>query len=241
MEKRFFLDSKIENNKAFLYNDEHRHLSKVMRLKVGDLVECFYENSDIFLCEIEKINKDFTELKVIEAKKIDNDLKTDVTLFQALPKLDKLDFIVEKCCELGVKKIVPFESIFCTAKKNDGKIERLNRIVISALKQCRATSPTKIEKTLTFKEVLEKLKEYDLVLFLSTREADKRLVDALFDIKENPKIAVVVGSEGGFSMDEENLLRSVSNPVTLGKRILRLETAAIVGVGTIIQVLEGKK
>ena len=145
-----------------------------------------------------------------------------------MPKLDKLELVTQKLTEIGLHKIIPFSSTFCIAKDNINKIERLKKITISACKQCGRTSVLAIENTKKFMDILPELKKYDIVIFANETENNTTLKEVLKD-KKTENIAYIVGSEGGFSKQEIEELSKLDNvfSVTLGKRILRTETASI--------------
>lgn len=229
MEKRFFVCKEdVLQDSIKLVGEEHVHLSKVLRLKVGDVVECFYDNSQILVCEIKLITKNETILKIVKTYDSNANPKVKITLFQALPKLDKLELVTQKLTEIGVSNIVPFSSTFCIAKDNINKIERLKKITISACKQCGRTALLQIENTKKFSEVLDSLKKYDLVIFANETEENLKLKEVLKNKTLN-NVAYIVGSEGGFSKQEIEELTKLNNvcSITLGKRILRTETASI--------------
>lgn len=239
MEKRFFVEKQnILADTITLTDDEHLHLSKVMRLRVGDAVECFYDNSNVFECEIQAITKSATTLKIIGERECTQNPTREVVLFQALPKLDKLELVTQKGVELGLTKIVPFSSAYCVAKENINKIERLKKIVVSACKQCGRTKLLEVESPIKFKELLNVLKDFEVVLFANECEDTVSINEILNSVrikgaKDLNRVAYVVGSEGGFSKEEIDELKKVATSVSLGKRILRTETAAI-AMGAII-------
>jgi len=243
MEKRFFIEKdKILGDFITLDGDEHMHLSKVLRLRVGDNVECFYDNSDILKCKIKEISKSSSILEVVESEACQQNPNLNISLFMALPKLDKLELVTQKITELGINEVVPFSSKFCVAKENSNKIERLKKIVVSACKQCGRTKLVDIKDVLKFDKMLECINNYDLVIFANECEKAKTLKEAILEQKEalaqklqnkSLKIAYIVGSEGGFDKDEIEKISKVALSITLGKRILRAETAAIVLGGII--------
>ena len=225
MEKRFYIEKEdVVENKIKLAGDEFLHLSKVMRLRVGDTVECFYDGSDVFSCTIASIDKNFAMLDVVDVQPCIANPKKKLTLFQALPKLDKLEFISQKVCELGCTEIVPFTSQFTIAKPNQNKNDRLKKIVVSACKQCGRTALLGVSDTITFKQMLSMLDKFDCVVLANETENE----NTLSTIK-GEKVAIIVGSEGGFSMQEiQQIQEAGGKSITLGKRILRAETASIV-------------
>lgn len=230
MEKRFFIDkSSLNNNTIILTEDEHQHLSKVLRLRVGDSVECFYDGGPIINCTIEQITKNNSTLTVNSTTECVSNPQANITLFQGLPKLDKLELISQKLTEIGVTKIIPFSSTFCVAKENLNKVERLKKIVVSACKQCGRTLLTKVENPVKFNEMISMLSNYDLVVFANETENPENSLSQLFSQKNYKNVAYIVGSEGGFSKEEIEKLTSQTNvkSISLGKRILRTETASI--------------
>ncbi len=245
MDKRFFIDSEIKINigdKVVLMGDEHMHLAKVMRLRAGDNVECFQDGSEIFGCKILQVGKNDTTLEVLNSYPRTANPKIKITLFQGLPKLDKLELISQKLCEIGVSEIVPFYSKFCIAKPNDNKVERLRKIVISACKQCGRTRLLRVNLPVKLQEIVPMFDDYDYVLFANEKEDVKRIDKAIFEISQSKNkdisIAYVVGSEGGFSEDEIELLSKFCSSVSFGKRILRTETASIFVASLLCGMLE---
>ena len=156
----------------------------------------------------------------------------------ALPKGDKLEMIVQKACELGANRIVPFVSEFCVAqksKKDDSKLKRLQKISNEACKQSGRSKPLIVEETLTFKQVLQDIKTQDLTL-LFYEKGNKPL--STIDFTECKNIAAIVGSEGGFSQKEADLLsENNAEIICLGNRILRCETAAVTALSIIMYTL----
>ncbi len=245
MEKRFFVDSGIKINiadKIALTGDEYVHLSKVMRLRTGDKVECFQDGSEIFECKILQVGKSDATLEVLNSYPCKANPKIRITLFQGLPKLDKLELISQKLCEIGVSCIVPFYSKFCIVKPNDNKVERLRKIIVSACKQCGRTSLLQVNLPVKFAEIVPMFDNYDYVLFANEKEDVRRIDDVIFEIAQSKNkdisIAYVVGSEGGFSAEEIELLSKVCSSVSFGKRILRTETASIYVASLLCGLLE---
>ena len=192
-----------------------------------------------YFCEILNINKNAVECKI---EKIENNLadaKVDICVYQAMLKADKLELITQKITEIGIKELNLFESEFCVAKlkDNNNKIERLNKITLESSKQCGRSIPLKIDTKPNFKSMLESLKNYDLVLFAYEGQRVNKITQIQGDYN---KIAIIIGSEGGFSDNEYNELMQLKNVqcVTLGNRILRAETACIVASALAVEHFE---
>lgn len=226
MEKRFYITQEnIDKDTITLTGEEHNHLSRVLRLPAGAEVECFADGDNLYNCEIASITKQSTTLNILSTYKCTANPKEDVTLFQALPKGEKLELIIQKTSELGVSEIITFTSSFTIAKANDNKLPRLEKIAVSSAKQCGRTRLVKLSPTITFKQMLERLKEYDLIVFANETEDNGGLQNL---IKKGLKIALIVGSEGGFSTQEiEQIKACGAKSISMGRRILRAETAAI--------------
>ena len=242
--KRFFISKDdISNNQIILNGEEHNHLSKVLRLKPNDEVECFYNDSPVFVCKILEITKNYSKLEIVSEEECLQNPKTNLTLFQALPKQDKLETVCQKLTELGVKRVVPFKSSFCIAKENENKIERINKIIVSACKQCGRTNLLKVEKVFSFSEMLKELEKFDKVVFaceFAEKSQDNLLKTLSGHNMQNKPVAYIIGSEGGFSKDEAEKISKLQNVLTinLGKRILRTETASVALASILQSILE---
>ena len=184
--------------------------------------------------------------KIVNKYSSATELPVRVHLYQALPKGDKLDFIIQKSVECGAFDITPFESQNCVVKvkkdAEDKKSERRNKIALEAAKQCGRGIIPKVNTTLSFKEMLNDVSDYDAVLFCYEGQGTEPMGVVLKSIKSDGiinDIAVIIGSEGGFSNDEAALAREHGfYSIGLGKRILRAETAAIFALTSIVYEFE---
>lgn len=231
--RRFFVDnSDICNNVVTLTGDEFSHMVKVLRYKVGfKAVVCANDGIER-LCTVNEIGKDFATL-VIEQETVQDVKNAHVTLFAGLLKNNKLDFVVQKSVELGVDEIIPFASHNCAETKFSK--DRAEKIALEAAKQCGSAYLSKVGSLENFDEVLARFKEFDTVLFAYENEKKNRIKDCRF---EGKKVALVVGPEGGFTPDEtEKAKECGATIVTLGRRILRAETASIVSCALLLDHL----
>ena len=179
---------------------------------------------------------DSVTAKIISSRKSDTEPPYTVRLFQALPKSDKLDVIIQKSVETGAHTIVPFESERCVARRDDDsrkeqkKLERRSRIALEAAKQCGRGTVPEVTLPISFREMLSKAAESELVLFFYEGDDTvplRRLLNEKYKDGEMPEsISVIIGSEGGFSLKEVEAARAAGfNICGLGRRILRCETA----------------
>ena len=172
------------------------------------------------------ITKGDTLVDIFDKKINEYNPKSSVTVFQALVKSDNMSLIIQKLTELGVKDFYPFESEFITSKDKSGKIDKLQEISNQSIKQCKRSIPMNIHSTLSFKALIEKLKEFDTIIFANECEKTTSLADC--NLNKNDRVAIIIGSEGGFSKSEiDQLIGANAQSISLGKRILRAETAAI--------------
>ncbi|MBQ7369750.1 MAG: 16S rRNA (uracil(1498)-N(3))-methyltransferase [Clostridia bacterium] len=221
--KRFFTQSVGET--ATLDGEEFEHAKNVLRIGVGDEVILLDNSGKEYTSIVAKVEKKSMLLNVLGVADGEKEPKTQVALaFGYLKNADKNEFIVQKAVELGVSEIIAFSSEYSSAYMNENKLERLNKVAKESTKQCmRSVAPTvKYAKTLA--EALDGLSKYENKLFACEFAlSSKADISAL-----NGSTALVVGSEGGFSKSEEDLANEKGfSSVTLGKRILRAETAAV--------------
>ena len=223
------------NDKYVITGTDFNHIKNVLRMTVGDTF-LVSENGVSNLCEIEDFIEDSVVVKIIEENYNDTNLPIKIYLFQGLPKGDKMDFIIQKTVELGVEGIIPVEMNRCVVKLDDkkkkSKVSRWQTISESAAKQSKRNTIPEIYDVLTYKQAMKKAKEMDL--FLVPYESKNGMEDtktALSEIKNGMSVGILIGPEGGFDEKEVELaFENGGKVVSLGKRILRTETAAITSV-----------
>lgn len=241
-DKIFFCEKGLkENCKISLDGEEHRHLSLVMRAKVGDNVTLICGDNYFYKGKILAITKNYTEILIESKEESCSEPKINLTVFQALAKGDKISLITQKISELGATDLYLFESKFSDVKRNTQNHERLKSIAISASKQCKRAKILNINRELSLREVAGMIKNYDKFYLAYENESNLNFVSELLKSDDDKNIAIMIGAEGGFSDDEIELLKSNgATIVSLGSRILRTETAAIAMTALAIQILENK-
>lgn len=236
---RFFItEQQIKDGVATVHGEDAHHIARSLRMAVGETVTLCDGRAE-YECELVSFADDREVLaRVISERSCETEPPFSVTLYQALPKGDKLDTIIQKAVECGVSAIVPFESEHCIVRvrpdAEERKTERRARIAIEAAKQCgRGRLPT-VTPTVSFDEMLRLAVEADAVLFCYEGEGTVPLGELIHTKRadgtlsgDRPHIAIVVGSEGGFSPKEARLAAERGCLMTgLGRRILRTETAS---------------
>ena len=238
----FFVNSNdINDNFAKISGEDYNHIRNVLRMKIGTKILINdKEKSNSYLAEIQEIGAKEIICKVIE-KMESNEMSVNVTLFQGIPKSDKMEYIIQKSVELGVSEIVPTEMKNCVAKINneENKLTRWNKISETAAKQSKRSIIPKVESKISFDDLLNKIKEFDLVIVAYENEKHTSLKDVLQNCKGVKNIAIIIGPEGGIDTKELKLLEDNGVQVaSLGKRILRTETAPIVMLSMILYEYE---
>ncbi len=231
--RRFFVNpSDINDGVITIFGDEFLHMTKVLRYKAGyKAIVCANDGIER-LCTIERVERDFALLKVDE-ERVQDSKNTHVTLYAGLLKNNKLDFAIQKAVELGVDKIVPF--ISQNTAESKFALDRARKIALESAKQCGSAYLTVVDDVKTFDEVLCDFSSFDNVLFAYEDEKKHRIKDANLSVKS---IALIVGSEGGFTSLETQMAKDKgAEIVTLGKRILRAETASIVSATLLLDAL----
>ena len=234
---RFFVED-FENCPK-ISGDDAKHIARSLRMKEGEeLTVCDTKGVDYF-CTITSISEQEINLKINETKKTDSEPTLEVTLFQCMPKGEKIETVVQKSVELGVYKIVPVISSRCISrpdeKSGEKKVARLNKIAVEAAKQSGRGILPSVENIIDFSTLLKNIKNYDLAIcfYELYGEPLKNIIGT------HKKIAIIIGSEGGFSKEEiEKLQNEGVKIATLGKRILRTETAPLAAL-TSIMLLSG--
>ena len=240
-EKRYYYNGNLtENSSIIMEGEEFHHLTNVMRSRVGDKICLFNGDGCFYFADIKAINKKNAEIVITRKEESTNEPTIHLSVFQALAKGDKLSLIMQKITEIGASELCLFESDYCDVKAHSNKQERMDSISISAAKQCGRATIVESKGIYKIKDIAEMISEYDAFFVAYENEDGHTLTDSLLKNKDNlKKVAIMIGAEGGFSEKEINLLKeSGADIVSLGKRILRTETASIVCAGLISQILD---
>lgn len=211
----------IEGNNAF-------HIARSLRMAVGDEIYISDGEGKEYLARLTKIRDEECTADIIE-ERASSEPDMSITLYMAYPKGDKLETVIQKAVELGATRIVPFESSRCIKRPKADKVakqgERLSKIAEEAAKQCGRAIVPEVALPLTYSAMLKDASTSELKLICYEKESDLS-VKALLSDKKPASIAIIVGCEGGFSPEEvEEAISAGCHSVTLGKRILRCETA----------------
>lgn len=240
---KFFTSSEyISNSVAKILGDDVKHIYKVLRLEPGEKVVVNNCIGEEFLGEIKEVNKSEVIVDLIEKLEINNESSVQITIFQGLPKSQKMDLIVQKGTELGVSKFIPVitNRVDVKLKGEFKKLDRLNRIALEAAKQSKRSIIPTVEEPVEFSEVIDFINEVDLFLVPYENEESfgvKSLIKKLEQenrINKIKTVGIMVGPEGGFEEEEIKKLKDKgAYIITLGSRILRTETAGFTATALI--------
>ena len=232
----FFSETEITGDSYVLSGENEKH-AKVLRLRAGEEVTVVTPSGGQCDCRVIENNL----LKVVGRKKCENEPDVFVTLYQALPKGDKMDYIVQKCVELGVGKIVPMISARCVSRPDEKSLQkkraRWQKIARQAAMQSRRGIIPQVAECVSFAQAAELTRANEQTVFFYEMGGDS-VKDI---IKGKPgTIGIFIGSEGGFEPSEvETVLKKGGRAATLGKRILRAETAPLAAMAIIMYQTEG--
>lgn len=241
---RFFVpDSGFSGDTVTVTGSDAHHISFALRMAAGEEITVCDMKGQTHICRLEALDGETVRAKILETAASENESPVKIHLFQAYPKSDKLEFIVQKAVELGACEITPFESERCIKRPKADKIahvtERQNKIAAEAAKQCGRSVLPHVNAPVSFSEMLRLASALPLCLFCYEGEGTRSLKEICAEHPEIRELALVIGSEGGFSAKEAEEAREAGMQMTgLGKRILRCETAPVFALAAICCLYE---
>lgn len=242
----FFVEpSQIQETQIQIIGSDVNHIKNVLRMKPGEQI-CICTGQDIkeYFCKIQEIEADMVTAEILEVWTSEKELENKIVLFQGLPKSDKMEMIIQKAVELGVSAIVPVATaravVKLDAKKEQSKRKRWAGISESAAKQSGRMIVPEILPVHSFKEALQYAKGMDVkIIPYELAEGMERTREIMQQITPGQTIAVFIGPEGGFEEKEIQMAMECGvQPITLGRRILRTETAGLVTLAMLVYNLE---
>ena len=245
--QRFFVEPHQIDEAAHqihIIGTDVNHISNVLRMKQGEEVWISDGGKKEYRCAIEAFSADEVLLHIIYAQEPDYELSSRIYLFQGLPKADKMELIIQKAVELGAYEIIPVETKRCVVKldgkKAAKKVDRWQQIAESAAKQSKRMLIPNVHQVLSFKEALKYAESMDIRLIpYELAKGMQETKEILAAIELGQSIGIFIGPEGGFEEKEvEAAISEGAKPITLGKRILRTETAGLAILSVLMFQLE---
>lgn len=242
---RFFVDGvNTQNDSIIITGDDVNHIKNVLRLKSGDEILVGDGNGMDYQCRIEDITQEMVTASIVDVFKNAAELPVKITLFQGMPKSDKLELIIQKAVELGAYEIVPVLTkrtvVKIDDKKAGKKIDRYNGIAESAGKQSGRGIIPEVKPFMTFKQAIEYAKTLDMNLIpYEEAKGIEYSREVIKDIKGKKSLGIFIGPEGGFAKEEVDMAVAMgAKCITLGNRILRTETAGLAVLSIIMFELD---
>lgn len=231
MSKFFVPSDKITEDKIIIDTADASHITRVLRMGAGDKITVCDSRGTDYEAEIAEADAERVICKIVSETKNESEPNIRVTLFQGIPKASKMEYIIQKTTELGITEIVPVSLTRCVAKINNRKdeikkLDRWQKISEAAAKQSGRGIIPEVKPVVSLDEVIDRAKDFDLFFVPYECEEQQTLKETLLSKGDIKTVGFMIGSEGGFDVAETDKLRESGIPtVTLGKRILRTETA----------------
>lgn len=245
MQHFFVTPEQVKEQEIIITGTDVNHIRNVLRMKIGEKLEISDGNNKKYLCEIRNMSSETVTADILEVKSTDSESACRIVLFQGLPKSDKMDWIVQKSVELGVSEIVPMATrravVKLDEKKARKKQERWQTIAESAAKQAGRGIIPEIKAVSDFSEALSYAGKLDHILIpYELAEGMNETRKQFASLKKGESIGIFIGPEGGFEVEEVQSAVEVAGavPVTLGKRILRTETAGLFVLSVLSYLME---
>lgn len=243
---QFFVDkAQIGKEYVTITGNDVNHIKNVLRMKQGEEIRVSDQNGLDYFCKIAEVSDDFVQADIVTTDEKGTELSAKIYLFQALPKGDRMETVIEKAVELGVYEIIPVAMKYCVVKldekKGQNKVKRWQSIAESAAKQSKRSRIPKVHAVMTYLEALAYAADCDVRLVPYENECGMQgTKEAIELVTTDSSVSVIIGPEGGFAEEEIAMVRDNMHVVSLGKRILRTDTAGICMMSMLMMQLECK-
>ena len=241
---QFFVDdAQIGREFVTITGEDVNHIKNVLRMKAGEKTRISNQQGRDYYCEISEVTDTFVQADILNEDAASTELPSKIYLFQGIPKGDRMETVIEKAVELGVYEIIPVAMKYCVvkldAKKEAAKVARWQKQAEAAAKQSKRSIIPKIHPVMSYKEAVEYAMQCDVRLVPYENERGMQGTrEALSTIKAGTSVSVMIGPEGGFAEDEIAQVKDSMQVISLGKRILRTDTAGIAVMSMLMLELE---
>lgn len=247
---QFFVEStQVQGDEIVITGSDVNHIGNVLRMKAGEKIRVSDSTGRSYFCRISEITPDMVRAGIEREDELGTELSNRIVLFQGLPKADKMELIIQKAVELGASEIIPVAMKNCVVKLDDkkaaAKISRWQSIAESAAKQSKRTLIPTVQMPVSWKEALNLAKELDITLVPYENERGMQATrEIVGGIGANESIGIMIGPEGGFSdaeiamVDEAHADSGSFYRISLGRRILRTETAGLATLAMLVYQLD---
>ena len=245
MHQFFVDDSQIGREFITITGQDVNHIKNVLRMKTGEKIRVSNQAGRDFFCLISEVTEEFVQADILKEEAASTELPGKIYLFQGIPKGDRMETVIEKAVELGVYEIIPVAMRYCVvkldAKKEAAKLKKWQSLCEAAAKQSKRSLIPNVHPVMSYKEAVNYARQCDVRLVpYENEEGMKATKDALEQIDKGQSVSIIIGPEGGFSKEEIELVREDMQVISLGKRILRTDTAAITAMSLVMMEMERK-
>lgn len=245
---RFYVEGCSDASKSITITGEDvNHIKNVLRLKIGEEITICDGAGMEYICTLSEMEKEYVKADIVDVQKNAAELPCKITLFQGMPKSDKLEFIIQKAVELGATEIVPVMTkrtvVKLEDKKKDKKIDRYNAIAESAAKQSGRGVIPEVKSFMSYKQALDYARTFDMNLIPYENaegiEFARKMLSEAAALPEGGRLGIFIGPEGGFALEEVEQAQEIgAKCITLGNRILRTETAGLAVLSILMFAME---
>ena len=242
----FVPEDNLLDGRIIIRGDDVNHIRNVLRMTLGEKLAISCGKGVEYICAVEELQEDAVTARILEEHATESELPVSITLFQSLPKSDKMEFVIQKAIELGVSRVVPMRTKRCVVKlderKEQKKLARWQAIAEAAAKQSGRGMIPEIERIADFEQALQMAAQCDTLLIpYELCDNMPESVTAVQRAAEGKSVGIFIGPEGGFERGEvEQAVNGGSVAISLGKRILRTETAGLAVLSVLMFLIEGK-
>lgn len=244
MQHFFVTPGQVKKPYIYLEGSDVNHMKNVLRMKTGEQLGVSDGDNHRYICQVERFEDETAVVRIVREEENDTELDTKFYLFQGLPKGDKMELIIQKAVELGVYEVIPVATkrsvVKLDAKKAAKKVSRWNEIARSAAKQAGRGIVPQVREVMDYKEALVYAKELHTVLLpYELAEGMQGTKDIISRLQSGQSVGIFIGPEGGFEIGEVEAAKEIgAKEITLGKRILRTETAGLAVLAILMYHLE---
>ena len=239
----FVTEEQIGREFITITGGDVNHIKNVLRMRPGETIRVSNQKGQDYFCKISEVGEDFVQADILETEAATTELPGKIYLFQGIPKGDRMEYVIEKAVELGVYEIIPVRMRYCVVKldekKQQAKLKKWQALAMAAAKQSKWSLVPNIHPVMSYKEAIAYAFQSEACLIPYENENGMEGTKAaLKKIRGKESVSILIGPEGGFAPEEIEAVKSRGEVISLGKRILRTDTAAITAMSMVMMEME---
>ena len=239
----FVTEEQIGREFITITGGDVNHIKNVLRMRPGETIRVSNQKGQDYFCKISEVGEDFVQADILETGAATTELPGKIYLFQGIPKGDRMEHVIEKAVELGVYEIIPVRMRYCVVKLDDkkqqAKVKKWQALAMAAAKQSKRSLVPNIHPVMSYKEAIAYAFQSEACLIPYENENGMEGTKAaLKKIRGKESVSILIGPEGGFAPEEIEAVKSRGEVISLGKRILRTDTAAITAMSMVMMEME---